>query len=180
MPLRTTEIDLAAERDALTDQAEAMAEKQADFPMGSDGARQAGEMGQELTRHRAGVVWALEEWDTDSVTVGAMTNGERHLVGELVDADAAGAVAMRQNVYVAVGTRAAPYLAHDPERLTHPEEREAVRETAGNVATIHPAFADWVMAKIQDLGQPDGDMGKSYRELVLAKRRQATSEQENG
>lgn len=180
MPLRTNTITLTNEHDRLTQRAEDKADEQITYPIGSDAAQHAAQEGQRADRHRHGVAWAIEEWDTDEVSFGALTNGERHLVGLLVDENNEAADAMRQNVYIAVGTRDAPYLAHDPGKLTEPGERDAIKETAGRVAGVHPAFADWAESKIAELDRVDGDMGKSYRALVMERRRRQTSTESNG
>jgi hypothetical protein len=180
MPLRTDTIDLDAEADRLRDRREQFADQQVEFPMGSAGARQAAQEGQQADRLLRGIEWARTEWAVESITLAALTNGERHLVQMLTDTDTDAADAMRQNAYIATGTHDAPYLAHDPDNLTDPDERDAIKQTVNNVANLHPAFADWAERKISNLDRVDGDTGKSYRELVLEKRTQRHSTEDNG
>lgn len=190
MPLRTDTIELDAELDRLREEKDAKAAEQIDFPAGSDGAQQAAQEGQQADRFLSGVAWAMQAHDDDSapfwtdeadaITFGALTNGERHLVSILVDGSKDTADAMRQNVYVAIGTRDAPFVEHDPAALTDPEERAAIKETAGHIANVHPAFADWAEQQIAELDRVGADTGKSYRELVQEKRRQETLPSENG
>ena len=86
MPLQTREYDLEAEADRLTDEMEAFAERQASEPLGSDAAQQAAAGGQRAERFRSGVLWAVEEFDADTLAYAALTNGERHRVRDTVEA----------------------------------------------------------------------------------------------
>lgn len=162
MPLHTEEYDLAAEADRLTDIMERMAEQQAEYPYDSDAASQVADEGQRAERLRSGVRWALSEWDTDAVTLGALTNGERHRVRDVVNDTGW----KSSDVFVAAGTIDAPYLEHDPNAITD----EEFRETALAVVDLHPAFVDYLEDRIGSLSHMSDDEGKSYRELVREKR----------
>lgn len=165
MPLDERTVMLEGEIDAQTDRMEAKAEEQASYPQGSDGARQAAQAGQQAERFRTGLNWFAEEYDAESVTFGAITHGERQLI-EDVAADLAGDA--RSSAYVAVATRDAPYLEHDPDRAG--SETASVKQTVANIADMHPAFVDWAESKIHDLGSLGADEGNGYRALVRERR----------
>lgn len=165
MTLNDNDYDLEAEYDRLTERMERMADKQAELPADSDAASQAAAEGQRAGRLRSGVSWAMSELDAESVRLGALTNGERHRVRDVVNDTGW----KQSDVFIAAGTIEAPYLRHDADAITDDEFRETVLE----VADLHPAFCDWLEEKISDLSRV-GDEGKSYRELVAEKRTSET------
>jgi len=181
MPLDTTTIDLNQEYQRLTDEMEAHAEEQAQYERGSDGARVAAAQGQRVERLRAGVAWALgypnaaesdgAGWKTDTVTLGSLTNGDRHLVDDVSDEPGY----KRADAYVAIGTVDAPYLEHDADETLVDEFKSTVR----NIPDLHPSFVDWAEDRITELSRV-GETGNSYLELVQAKRTSATSADESG
>lgn len=172
MPLSTETYDLDAERDRLTEEMAEYADQQADAPVGSDAARQAAQHGQRAERLRAGVAWAADTWDADSVTLAALTNGERHRVRDTAEESPY----KHGDCYVAAGTYDAPYLEHDPENVNQSDFEDTVKR----VVDAHPAFVDWAESRISDLSRVGADTGKSYRDLVLETRARATAETTNG
>jgi hypothetical protein len=176
VPLDEREYVLADVADDLRDKMEAAAEEQASYDVGTPGAKQAAQEGQRQQQYRAGVLWALgwpghddregSGWGTDTITFGALKNGERRMIADLAEEKGLA----RGDLYVAAGTVAAPYLEHDPHN-TRPED---VVDTALAVADLHPHFADWAESAISDLGGM-GAEGNAYRKLVQAKRTSQTS-----
>lgn len=181
MPLTTTTIDLEDEYHRLSDEMERYAEEQAKYDRGTDGAQVAAAQGQRAERLRSGVAWAMDYpghpdvdgsgWDVQTLTVGALTNGDRHLVNDV--ADEVGY--KRADAYVAAGTVDAPFLQHDADDRTVDEFKATVQA----VPDLHPSFVDWLEDRITDISQV-GEEGKSYLELVQEKRSQATSPDESG
>jgi hypothetical protein len=169
MPLSEETIDLDAEIDRLTDEMEAQAEIQAEYPQGSAGARQAAQEGQRAERFRTGLRWFRGEYDAESVTFAAITHGERELINKIADDGPQGT---RTNAYVAVATRDAPYLEHEPPKV--PDNEAAIRQTVARIPNLHPSFVDWAESKIHDIGSMDADEGNAYRQLVQAKRTSET------
>ena len=172
MPLDTQTYDLESTIQDLEAEREDLADRMADADPESPAAQQLIEEGQQVDRYLSGLEWYRAEFDADELTLGALTNGERHRVQD-VAGDTAGA---RQNAYVAMGTVDGAYLEHDPEAVTNGD----LSETTMRVADLHPAFVDWAEQEITELGRMDGDTGKSFRALVLERRIQATSEATNG
>ena len=175
MPLDTQTFDIHETLDDLETEREELAEQVADADPESGAAQQLVERGQQMDRFISGLEWYRNHFGKDRITVGALTNGERHLVRNTADR-IGGDYAGRQNAYVAMGTADAPYLEHDPEDLNEPDYEETIKQ----VAQLHPAFVDWMESKITDLGRLDGDTGKSFESLVLEKRLQQTSAETNG
>lgn len=172
MPIKTNTYDLEAERDRLAGDMDEYAEMQAENPVGSGAAQQAARLGQQAQQYKSGIDWALAEWGVSAVTLSALSHGERTRVLDTVERNDW----PHTDCYVAAGTYDAPYLEHDPEAVT----QDAFEETALNVADLHPAFVDWVEARITDLSRVGDDTGKSYETLVLEKRIQAASRNESG
>jgi len=172
MPLTKREINLAAEAESLAEEMEGYAQTQAEAPVGSGAAQQAATLGQQAERLRNGVLWLASEFDADSITLAALTAGERNRVRDTVD-DTGWKLS---DCYVAAGTHDAPYLNHDPKAVKQ-DEFEA---TCKAVVDLSPAFVDWAESKISDISRAGVDTGKSYQTLVLEKRLQQTSQTENG
>lgn len=174
MPLETETYDLEAEIERMEQEREETAERLANIDDGSPATGELVEKGQQLDRYLSGLAWLRQEFDADTVTLGALTNGERNRIREVVrEASVEG---VQQNAYVAQGTHDGPYLEHDPEATT----RGQFEDTVAAVSNLHPAYVDWAESEITDLGRMDGEMGNSFRDLVQAKRNQATSNQNNG
>lgn len=177
MPLDEKTFDLEEVADDLEEQMREAAKEQATFDVGTPGAKQAAQEGQRYQQYRAGVLWALgypnrddmdgAQWDTETVTFGALKNGERRMIADLVaDNDLP-----RGDLYIAAGTVDAPYLEHDAYAKTSDD----VVETAFAVADVHPNFADWAEYAISDLGGM-GAEGNAYRTLVQEMRNSETSQ----
>jgi len=172
MPLRTNTIDLDEAKDRLREERDQAAERQADAEPKTGAAQQAAQEGQQADRFLSGLAWFTAEYpECDELIFGALTNGERHFIQDI--ADGAASVGVYTNAYVAVATRKAPYLEHDPSEV--PGNQAAVEQTVRAVADLHPAFVDWAEDRIGGVGRYDGgEMGKSYSNLVLEKRTRGT------
>lgn len=110
------------------------------------------ERGELLEVHREGIEWALDEWDVDSVALGALTSGEFAKVQHYTSDDSADQAV--RNVYVAVGTSDAPYVG------------EGIEETIVNVADSNPYFVRWAESKINGLlSRGDSGNSTSWRSL---------------
>lgn len=176
MPLTEREYDLADADADLRERMEAKAEEQARFDVGTPGATQAAQEGQQYQHYRAGVRWARDfpdapdkegsGWDTDTITLASLKNGERRMIADLKEEHGLA----YKDLYVAAGTVDAPYLEHDPYETT----KEDLIETALAIADLHPKFVDWVESEISELSGM-GDEGNAYRQLVQEKRTSQTS-----
>lgn len=175
MPLETTTYDIESELADLESEREELAEQVADAGTESNAIQQLIEKGQRLDRYMAGLQWYVDEYDADEITLGALTNGERHQVRDTADkigSDMAG----RQNAYVAMGTVDGAYLEHDPDAI----RQDRYEETIANVTDLHPAFVDWIENEVTQMGRMGEDTGNSFEELVLEKKTQANSPGSNG
>lgn len=168
MPIKRIDIDFGDEVDRLTDEMERLAEEHADLPFDSEAAAQLSFQGQQRERYRTGIQWAREEWAADSITIGALTDGERRIVADLVDDSPFD----REQCKVAVATVDAPFVAHDPDAIAPAE----ARETAANVADLEARFVDWLEHRVSDVVELDDDLGNSYARLVAAKRAARSTE----
>jgi len=175
MPLETRVYDLETTIQDLESEREETAATVAMSDPDSNAVQQLDEKGQRLDRYLSGLWWYRDEYDAESITLGALTNGERHRVRDKAD-QIGQTPAARQNVYVALGTIDAAYVEHDSDAINESDFEETIQ----TVADLHPAFVDWVENEITNLGRMDGDTGKSFSELVLAKQLQANSQETNG
>ena len=182
MSLHTDTYDLAAEYDRLDEQVAKYAAEYAEAEPGSNAQALAARQGKEAERHRAGLAWALGYPDDperdgagwgDDVTVafGALTNGERHLMGDTIDDTGW----KDQDAYVAIATADAPYLAHDPDAI----DPDDYRDTIMNVVDLHPEFVAWAEARAEDVSR-GGDTGKSFLESAMEAAGSTTSPETNG
>lgn len=174
MPLDTQTYDLDAEIDRMEREREQAAERLAEMDTDSPAAQKHAETGEDMTKYLSGLRWYRDEFDADTITLGALTNGERNMIKQVVQEVSVAGV--QQNAYVAQGTLDAGYLEHDPDETTMGE----FKDTVAAVAELHPMFVDWAENEISQLGRMDGEMGNSFRDLVLEKRTQATANQTNG
>jgi hypothetical protein len=172
MPLHTREYDIDDEIERLDTQRREKAAQQAEYPPSEPAAQQLASEGQRADRFRAGLLWLREEFDVETITLSALTNGERRRVSHTDDEEPYD----RSDIYVAAGTYDAPWLAHDPENVAQGDFEETVRA----ITDLHPALVDWCEHQLSDLGGVSGDTGKSYATLVLEKRLQAASTEESG
>lgn len=182
MPLEERTYDLADTAARLHDQMREAAREQAEYPVNSDGAKQAAQEGQRYQQFRAGLLWACgwpddperdgAAWDTETVTLASLKNGERKMVADLAERNPD---LSQTDLYVAAGTVTAPYLKHDPHNTTP----ENVVETALALADTHPHFVDWAEHAISSLGGM-GSEGNAYRTLVQEMRTSPTSPNANG
>lgn len=179
MPRNHTDIDLEAEYDRLDDKVREHADEYADAEAGSDYQQLAVSKGNRAQRHRGGIAWALDYpdtdesgsgWDTDTVTLGALTKGDvnrKENAVETVDCDP-------QDAFVALALVDAPFLEHDPHDISQTEYHRTIRAVTG----LDPAFVDWADARASKLASA-GDTGKSFMELATDAA-SATSNGESG
>lgn len=165
MTFNEHEYDFETVAEELREEMKAAAERQADAEAGSSAATAAAGDGQTASRFLSGIQWAIDEWGETGVTVGAITNGERHRVEDV----SSSTPFKRSDCYVAAGLIDAPFLQHDPEAITPSDFNDTVRE----LADFHPAFVDWLERKVTEASRV-GDMGKSYQTLVREKRESTT------
>jgi hypothetical protein len=92
-----------------------------------------------LQYFRRGVEWQADEWGEDAeVTIGALTAGEEAMMHREIPDDAG--EKERRLWYVAAASETAPYV------------EDELSETFANVASLHPAFVEWVEGRSNALG----------------------------
>lgn len=175
MPLDTRTIDLASELESLKQEREDKATELVELPDDAPASAQLAQEGVQLDNYINGLAWAVEEYGEINIVVGSVNSGERNLVQDIAD-DLPGSAL--SNVYIAVGTRDAPWLAHDPNQLA--KQTESIKETVKETTGFHPSFEDYLEREIRELESVGSGTGKSFRELVLAKRTRQTSAGTNG
>ncbi len=180
MTLTEREIDLASEYDRLDAEVKEYANEYAAAEAGSDYQRLAASSGKQAERKRDGVAWALgypdsdeagAGWNTDTITLAALTQGEEKLVLNTVD----DTDASEQDAYVAAVSVDAPYLAHDPDALADAEFKQTVR----NVLDLKPSFVAWVEARADEITSA-GDSGNSFMSYATEAATSTTSPDESG
>jgi len=158
--MQEREINLENEVEALTEEMQEWAEKQADTEFGSTQYRRIEYEGETVGRYRNGVQWAADEFG--SVTLRPITDGLRRAIRDVSNDTAFD----RDQCLVAIGTLEAPYVAHDPEGLS-PNDDD-LQDTLANIADLHPAYVDWASERISDLGAMGDELGNSYQDMLLA------------
>lgn len=163
MPLETTTYDLSETLDELVAEAEGAGEDAAGLVSDAEDDRTIRSQlqtevneGQQTQRFAGGVEWALEEYGDVEITLGALTNGERHLAKD-IQSEIGDFEGTYQLAFIAVGTRDAPWCEHDSDVMN----QDAVLATVQRIRDMHPAFADWLEAEISDIGVPS-DAGNAF------------------
>jgi len=161
MPLQTKEIDLASEIDRLEQRRRDLAEQAASL---ADDNPKRGELvqeGNEIDTYLHGLNWALEEWETDTVTFSGLTGGEFGRVEDSVVSSAAergeqlGGGATR--VYlVASGTVDAPYL----------DDEMTEEQRIGAVSQLPITYLKWAEYRIDELTTMGNGVETSFNALL--------------
>jgi len=194
MPLRTEVIAFQDARADLQGQMEALADDLADKQDAinarqSEGRktdhleRQAQELtvqGNELNNQQnilrdieAGEVATVEAFD--AVELAGLTAGEINLVEDTVEQMPK---VRERDAWVALGTRDAPYVAHDPN---HPAaDVDAYHETVANVADLPLAYVRWAEGKISELSHLSETEGNGFLQLAQERRSKELSGEANG
>lgn len=166
MDRTTRDIDLHAEYDSLDDEVREHAQEYREAEAGSTYQQLAVTNGNRAQRHRAGVAWALDYpdtdedgsgWNTDSVTLAALTKGDKNRQTNAVDDLDCAPV----DAFVAIATVDAPFVEHDPANPSQIEYQRTIR----NVTQLNPDFVEWLDARASTIARA-GDSGKSFMELV--------------
>lgn len=175
MPLDEREVDLQEELERLKEERQEIAEQVADLDPENPAYNSLATDGQSLDTHIRGVRWALDEWETDTVTLSGLTGGEfGKIEDELADAAASrerrgGQPGARRVYMVAYGTKRAPFLPDNPSD----DERIAA------ASDLPMSFLKWVEAKVNDLSTVgNGADSKSFSQLLAEK--QTTQTQTSG
>jgi uracil-DNA glycosylase len=166
-------IDFDAEIADLTEEMGEWADRQADAPFNSDAAKRMEYEARQVERLRQGVAWAQQTFD-DGLVIRPLTDGARNAIDDIVQETAF----KRYQAVVCVGTVAAPYLEHDPDEIS--PSSDDVRATLRNITELDPRFVDWVADRIQTLGSMEDELGNSYTDMLLAKRREKASPEQSG
>jgi hypothetical protein len=163
MPLDTQSIEFAAERERLHEQMLELAEEQAELDDTTQRANDLLQLGNELNNQRNILDHLSEEWDVDGVSLAGLTAGEVNRVEDTVDGNPG---VRERDAWVAIGTREAPYLEHDPDAITQAE----FEETVANVVELPLPYVRWAEGRISELSHLAEESGNGYLDLVRAKR----------
>lgn len=178
MPLDTEPYDFDAEIERLEDERQELAERagteaaESDDGLSAAAVQQAQQRGTQLDNYLAGLRWAREHCDADSVVLGGLTAGDDALVEDHVtDARQQGdgpdtAMGRTRMHVVAAGTVEGPWLAEDGDHLA----------TVSNVADLHPGLVQWAEEHINSLGTVEGNGQSSFRALLVATAQQTSTE----
>lgn len=172
MPLQTDTIDLKAERTRLYTEMEEVAEQQAEWGHNDARAQQLLARGNELNNHYHILDWAMDEWGIETVELAGLSAGEINRVGDFVDEHES---VRELQPWVAVGTRDAPYLEHDPDNIRPGEFETTVFRLVDDVPL---AYQQWAEQRIHELTHMTESEGNAYLQLVDEKRRAQTPEGE--
>lgn len=187
MPLETQTYDLGAEIERLEDRRETLAEELAGMEAGTAAARQTGDEGQRVERHLTGLRWAYERAHTkndfplwsdqlESIELAALNTGESDFSADVADRIDSDSAATKS--YIAVGTRDAPWLAHNPDKIG--TNASQVLETVTNINELHPHFRSWLEHALVTLSRGGDSSGNSFSELVRQKRLSQNSQTTSG
>ena len=160
MPLDTSTYDIEDTIAELRERQDELADTIANSDDVTPLVEDAQQEGQQIDRYIAGLEWLRDEFDAETLTLGALTNGERHRVQETAGASNAA----RQNAYVAMGTVDGPYIEHGGS--INQGDFEA---STANVADLHPGYVDWAEQEITEMSRLGGSEGNGFRDLVRAK-----------
>lgn len=164
MPLQTETITLADELDRLHDEREALAADVADLDAENPAYDRLVSGGRTLDNHIAGVEWALDEWDVETVTFAGLTGGEYGRVEDRVKSDsiangkqsAGGAARIHM---VASGTVDAPYV----------DGADSYEAKLAAAAKLPFQYLQWAQSRVDDLTSVGNDAGTSFADLVKEK-----------
>lgn len=175
MPLDVEQIDLSEEIDRLEEEMDETAEEQVEWEGDPAYARQLMRRGHTLHNRIAGLRRLTDEQGVETVTLAGLTAGERKLAEDITDEYGTSSTA----AYVAVGTRKAPWLSHNPEAPLA-QQMADIAETCKNVFDLPPAVMDWADERVGDLTHLRGETGNEYLDLLGSKMAQETPQNENG
>lgn len=171
MPLRTEYIDFENEIESLKEERDDVVERvaQMDDETPSQLAQRAVSEGNDLHSQinilqdlQNGRVEGLPEME--GVELGGLTDGEIALVEDIVEKYDG---VRSRHPWVAIGTRSAPYLEHDPDAgdLT----RADYEETTHRVSDLPSPYVDWAEEKISVLSHLSEEQGNGFLRLVQEK-----------
>jgi len=188
MPVTTTTYDLASERERLDERLDELAERETQISRdhdavtihvdgstsvdGDDPPKELQELRQEaseVANQLAGVAWALDEYGPEAeVTLGDPDTGDMaNVTDRSLDAkrsqigrgDNPSVVGVQQVFYVAAGVIDAPFV----------DKSAGFEDTVRAVRGLKPQFTGWLESRIDDLSEPEVDLGNDYSERVQAK-----------
>lgn len=178
MPLQTETVDFDSEVERLTEEMEELADEQLQA-QGDRQAQQLLERGNQLDRFRtvlrklaAGDIDTVEAFD--SVEFGGLSPGEVNLVEDIVEEHPK---VRERDAWVAVGTRDAPYVEHDPERLSQSAVEETIKRLVDDVPL---PFLRWAEERISDLSHLGVDEGNGYLALLQERQSDEAETEESG
>lgn len=172
MPLRTEVVDLEAEQARLQEQMDEVAEKQLRWQDSDpEQAQQLLVRGNELNNQANILDILAEEWDVESVELAGLTAGEVNRVEDTVESNPG---VRERDAWVAIGTRDAPYLEHNPDAVKQSE----YEDTVTNVVDLPLSYVRWAEQKISELSHLSEATGNGYLKLVREKQAAASTESE--
>lgn len=168
MALRTETIDFEAEKERLREDMDDVAEKMSTFDGQSDKAESLMGRGNQLQRFIDALEWAESEWGMDSIEFASLSAGEVNRVEDTVNDNP---TVRHRDAWVAIGTRGAPYVKHDPEEIEQGDYEDSITHL---VDTVPLPFIRWAEEQISDLSHLGTDEGNGFLDLVREKRNETT------
>lgn len=171
MNLQNKTIDFGEESERLRDEMEEVAERQVKYEGNPEKEQELMQLGNELNNQINLLQILADEWGEGSVTLTGLTAGEVNRVEDTVE-DNPGV--RERDAWVAIGTREAPYVEHDPDAVV----QEDFEETVAAVTDLPLAYVRWAEGRISELSHLSEESGNGYLELVREK--QADKKGERG
>lgn len=154
MPLRTETYTLADEVERIEGELTDLGEEAAGYEPDTPHFERAESTAQQLYFHLEGLQWALDEWDVETVELGALSAGEYALMDKHISDSSS--QQQRRNVFVGVATVDAPYVGETPQATV-----EAVADTC------HPYYTRWAESRANKLLRGDsGNTNPFYESLA--------------
>lgn len=165
MPLRTEAVTLADELKRLLDEREELADDVASIDAENPAHDRLVAEGRTLDNHIAGVEWAADEWDVDTVTFAGLTGGEYGRVEDRVKSDSlangqqsvGGAARIHM---VASGTVEAPYV----------DGVDSYEQKLAAVSQLPFQYLQWAQSRVDELTSVGNDDETSFSDLVKEKK----------
>lgn len=166
MPLQTREYDLEETLEEKREDLEDVAEQAAELDPENPAFQRLAQEGNDLETYIAGLEWAVENWDVDTIMLGGMTGGEVAKMENELANDGTG-MGDARIATVVHGTVEAPYLSEDEAR------------TYANVGQLPYHLQAWIEDEVNQMTMP-GNSETTFGALLEEKRLEAAGTESSG